>query len=78
MQKETTTDPAGGGQNIGFIEDGDWWSLDPANLTGIEQIRFRAASEARADDRGARRRRRRADRGHGHVPTTAVGSRTST
>ncbi|SCE95355.1 Glucose/arabinose dehydrogenase, beta-propeller fold [Micromonospora matsumotoense] len=45
VQKETTTDPAGGGQNIGFIEDGDWWSLDPANLTGVDQIRFRAASE---------------------------------
>ncbi|MEU8376827.1 ThuA domain-containing protein [Micromonospora sp. NPDC048894] len=45
VQKETTTDPAGGGQNIGFIEDGDWWSLVPANLTGVEQIRFRVASE---------------------------------
>ena len=29
VQRETTTDPAGGGQNIGFIEDGDWWSLEP-------------------------------------------------
>ncbi|GAB2627920.1 hypothetical protein Aab01nite_81650 [Paractinoplanes abujensis] len=46
VQKETATDPAGGGQNIGFIEDGDWWSLDPASLTGVDAIRFRAASEA--------------------------------
>ncbi|MFI7436445.1 ThuA domain-containing protein [Micromonospora haikouensis] len=45
VQKETTTDTAGGNQNIGFIEDGDWWSLAPASLTGIDSIRFRAASE---------------------------------
>ncbi|MFE9184519.1 ThuA domain-containing protein [Micromonospora haikouensis] len=44
VQKETTTDTAGGNQNIGFIEDGDWWSLAPASLTGIDSIRFRAAS----------------------------------
>ncbi|MEU8614092.1 DUF1349 domain-containing protein, partial [Actinoplanes sp. NPDC048791] len=44
--RETGSDPAGGGQNIGFIEDGDWWSLDPASLTGIESIRFRVASAA--------------------------------
>nr|WP_239160435.1 ThuA domain-containing protein [Virgisporangium ochraceum] len=46
VQRETTSDPAGGFQNIGFIEDGDWWSVAPANLTGITQIRFRAASAA--------------------------------
>ncbi|GLY93850.1 ThuA domain-containing protein [Actinoplanes sp. NBRC 103695] len=45
VQRETTSDPAGGGQNIGFIEDGDWWSLAPASLTGIESIRFRVASD---------------------------------
>ncbi|MEU8188645.1 ThuA domain-containing protein [Micromonospora carbonacea] len=45
VQKETTTDTAGGNQNIGFIEDGDWWSLAPASLTGIDSIRFRVASE---------------------------------
>lgn len=56
VQVETTSDPAGGGSNIGFIEDGDWWSVDPASLTGIDQIRFRVASagaggriEVRAD-----------------------------
>ncbi|MBY8874064.1 ThuA domain-containing protein [Micromonospora sp. PLK6-60] len=44
VQKETTSDTAGGGQNIGFIEDGDWWSVQPADLTGVDQIRFRVAS----------------------------------
>ncbi len=44
VQKETSGDSAGGGQNIGFIEDGDWWSVEPANLTGIDTIRFRVAS----------------------------------
>ncbi|BCJ60196.1 hypothetical protein Jiend_36180 [Micromonospora endophytica] len=43
--KETAADSAGG-QNIGFIEDGDWWSVDPASLTGIDDIRFRVASGA--------------------------------
>ncbi|MEH1167932.1 ThuA domain-containing protein [Micromonospora sp. CPCC 205539] len=44
VQRETSTDTAGGGQNIGFIEDGDWWSLAPADLTNITSVRFRAAS----------------------------------
>ncbi|SFD72171.1 ThuA domain-containing protein [Streptomyces aidingensis] len=44
VQRETTGDTAGGGQNIGYIEDGDWWAWDPANLTGIEEIGLRAAS----------------------------------
>ncbi|MEV4541816.1 ThuA domain-containing protein [Micromonospora echinaurantiaca] len=44
VQRETTGDAAGGGQNIAFIEDGDWWSLAPADLTNITSIRFRAAS----------------------------------
>ncbi|MBM0232432.1 ThuA domain-containing protein [Micromonospora sp. STR1_7] len=46
VQRETGADTAGGGQNIGFIEDGDWWSLAPADLTNISEIRFRAASAA--------------------------------
>ncbi|MET8252981.1 ThuA domain-containing protein [Micromonospora sp. NPDC005197] len=46
VQRETGADTAGGGQNIGFIEDGDWWSIVPANLTNITEIRFRAASAA--------------------------------
>ena len=44
VQREATGDTAGGVQNIGFIEDGDWWSVDPANLSGIQQVRLRAAS----------------------------------
>lgn len=43
VQTEDTGD-VGGGQNIGFIEDGDWWSMDPANLVGIDSIDFRVAS----------------------------------
>ncbi|GFJ77078.1 OmpL47-type beta-barrel domain-containing protein [Phytohabitans houttuyneae] len=42
--REATTDTAGGFQNIGFIEDGDWWTFDPTNLTGIDTLRFRVAS----------------------------------
>ncbi|NUT91413.1 MAG: PKD domain-containing protein, partial [Saccharothrix sp.] len=42
VQKETTTD-TGGGQNIGFITDGDWFALRPATLQGIDQVRFRVA-----------------------------------
>jgi PKD repeat protein/type 1 glutamine amidotransferase len=44
VQIETTSDPQGGARNIGYIQDGDWWSFDPANLTNIDAIRFRAAS----------------------------------
>ncbi|GIF52353.1 glucose/arabinose dehydrogenase [Asanoa ferruginea] len=44
VQRETTADSQGGFQNIGFIEDGDYWTFDPANLTGITSLRFRTAS----------------------------------
>ncbi|MEV4760295.1 ThuA domain-containing protein [Micromonospora sp. NPDC049559] len=44
VQREATGDTAGGFQNIGFIEDGDYWTFAPANLTGIDSLRFRAAS----------------------------------
>jgi glucose/arabinose dehydrogenase/type 1 glutamine amidotransferase len=44
VQREPTGDTAGGAQNIGFIEDGDWWSVAPASLRGIQQVRLRAAS----------------------------------
>ena len=44
VQKETTSDPQGGGQNIGFIEDGDYVSFEPFNLEGIRAITFRVAS----------------------------------
>jgi len=43
VQQEATTD-AGGGENIGFIEHGDYVSFDPVNFTGISAIRFRVAS----------------------------------
>ena len=44
VQVEDTGDTAGGGKNIGFIEDGDWWGWKPTNLTNIDQIQLRAAS----------------------------------
>ncbi|MEE6260404.1 ThuA domain-containing protein [Plantactinospora sonchi] len=44
VQSQATSDPQGGFQNIAFIEDGDYWSFDPANLSGIDAIRFRASS----------------------------------
>ena len=44
VQVEETSD-AGGGQNIGFAEVDDWFSFDPTNLTGIDSIRLRAASQ---------------------------------
>lgn len=44
VQVETTGDTAGGGKNIGWIEDGDWWGWKPTNLTGIDQLQLRAAS----------------------------------
>ena len=44
MQTETTSDTEGGGSNIGFIEDGDYTSYKPFNLTDITEARFRVAS----------------------------------
>src|SRR6478752_1766671 len=44
VTKETTTDTAGGGQNIGFIEDGDYVSFKPYNLENTTGMRFRVAS----------------------------------
>ncbi|MEK8109321.1 hypothetical protein NKG94_40920 [Micromonospora sp. M12] len=41
VQREAGADTAGGGQSIAFIEDGDWWSVAPADLTNITEIRFR-------------------------------------
>ena len=43
VQKETTTD-AGGGQNIGFIENGDYVSFEPSTSRTSPGIRFRVAS----------------------------------
>src|SRR4051794_29812233 len=44
VQTETTSDVGGGGSNIGFIEDGDYTSYKPFNLTDITEVRFRVAS----------------------------------
>jgi regulation of enolase protein 1 (concanavalin A-like superfamily) len=44
VQVETTSDTAGGFRNIGFIEDGDWWSFDPTNLSNVDTLGFRVAS----------------------------------
>ena len=41
---EQTGDFLGGGQNVGFIEDGDHFSFAPMNLAGIEFITYRVAS----------------------------------
>ncbi|MCP2170424.1 RICIN domain-containing protein [Goodfellowiella coeruleoviolacea] len=41
---ESTTDPKGGGSNIGSVEDGDWWSFDPVNMTNVTGMGFRVAS----------------------------------
>jgi glucose/arabinose dehydrogenase/PKD repeat protein len=44
VRLEATGDTAGGGQNIGWIEPGDWWAYEPFSLTGIEAVTLRAAS----------------------------------
>ena len=44
VQTETTSDPQGGGLNIGFIEDGDYVSYAPFNLEGVRAVSFRVAS----------------------------------
>ena len=44
VQTETTSDPEGGGLNIGFIEDGDYVSYEPFNLEGVRALSFRVAS----------------------------------
>ncbi|WP_214111320.1 ThuA domain-containing protein, partial [Acrocarpospora catenulata] len=41
---EAATDPEGGNQSVAFVQDGDWWSYDPINLSNISAIRLRAAS----------------------------------
>ena len=44
IQTETTSDPKGGRQNIGFIDDGDYISFEPMSLEGIDAITYRFAS----------------------------------
>jgi cytochrome c len=43
VQREDTAD-TGAGQNIGFIEDGDWVSYNPVSLKDIRALNFRVAS----------------------------------
>ncbi|MEV0826766.1 ThuA domain-containing protein [Nonomuraea rubra] len=44
VQAEATGDTQGGNQHIAFVQDGDWWSFDPVNLSNVTAIRLRAAS----------------------------------
>ncbi|MFC7109164.1 DUF1349 domain-containing protein [Nonomuraea rubra] len=44
VQAEATSDTQGGNQHIAFVQDGDWWSFDPVNLSNVTAIRLRAAS----------------------------------
>jgi cytochrome c len=46
VQVEDTSD-IGGGQNIGWITDGDYFGFEPMNLTGIDAIDFRGAQYRR-------------------------------
>jgi len=45
VERQTTGDPQGGGQNIAFIEDGDYVSYRPMNLEDIDSLTFRVASQ---------------------------------
>jgi hypothetical protein len=42
---ENGADIAGGGEDIGYIQDGDWWSIQPAAVANISAIRLRTASQ---------------------------------
>ncbi len=44
VQVEPTADIEGGGQNIGFIEDGDWISFRDVRLEGLTWATYRVAS----------------------------------
>ncbi|WP_410671626.1 PQQ-dependent sugar dehydrogenase [Amycolatopsis sp. cmx-4-68] len=41
---EAATDPMGGGSSAAFIQDGDWWSVDPLALNNVTGLEVRAAS----------------------------------
>ena len=56
VQLETTGDVLGGGQNIGYVDHGDYLAFEAVNLAGIGFVTFRVASagpggriEVRAD-----------------------------
>ncbi|TYC21298.1 DUF1349 domain-containing protein [Micromonospora sp. MP36] len=44
VQVESTGDTQGGYQNVGYIEDGDWFAFEPANLTNVTSFNVRAAA----------------------------------
>ncbi|MFU8875673.1 ThuA domain-containing protein [Micromonospora sp. SL4-19] len=44
VQVENTGDTQGGYQNVGFIEDGDWFAFEPVNLTNVTSLNVRAAA----------------------------------
>ncbi len=44
IQVEATADRAGGGENVGFIEDGDYLSFTPIHAPNVDAIRYRVAS----------------------------------
>ncbi|WP_345458255.1 ThuA domain-containing protein [Nocardioides marinquilinus] len=48
--RETSSDSAGGGQNIGYVEPGDWIRWDVMNLTNIQEISLRAATPTGASE----------------------------
>ncbi|SEC47832.1 PKD domain-containing protein [Amycolatopsis tolypomycina] len=41
---EAATDPMGGGSSVAFVQDGDWWSVDPLALDNITGLHVRASS----------------------------------
>lgn len=43
VRTETTGDSAGGGLNLSYVEENDWWSYEPINLTGIDSVSLRLA-----------------------------------
>ncbi len=38
------SDASSAGSHIGFVQDGDWWSMDPANLSGIDTVEVAVGS----------------------------------
>jgi cytochrome c len=44
IELETTSDPKGGGQNIGFVTHGDHIAYERMNLAGIDELTYRVAS----------------------------------
>ncbi|MFF8347912.1 ThuA domain-containing protein [Cellulosimicrobium funkei] len=44
VQTEQTSDSAGGGQNLGYIEVDDWWAYEPMSLYNVEGLGMRVAS----------------------------------